>query len=58
MCCHGFSRHEAAAIKIDAETIGGEMHRFMAELYPICRSLTGSAAHTLRQHLCLNRSLS
>jgi aminopeptidase-like protein len=33
---------KAADIKIDMETIGGEMHRFITDLYPICRSLTGN----------------
>jgi len=45
------------AVRVEAGTIGREMHQFVTELYPICRSLTGDGVReTLRrigQHIPL-----
>ena len=39
------------------QNVGGEMHRFIAELYPICRSITGNGLRTtlglIKQHIPL-----
>jgi aminopeptidase-like protein len=47
----------SAPVRIDATEIGREMHRLVAELYPICRSITGNGVReTLRivqKHLSL-----
>jgi hypothetical protein len=46
-----------ADIKISLEKIGGEMHEFITELYPICRSATGNGVREtlglLGQHIPL-----
>src|SRR3990170_3378514 len=39
------------------QNVGGKMHRFIAELYPICRSITGNGLRTtlglIKQHIPL-----
>src|SRR3990170_1956647 len=39
------------------QNIGGDMHRFIGELYPICRSITGNGLRTtlglIKQHIPL-----
>jgi aminopeptidase-like protein len=43
---------------VDPEAVGSEMHRLAAEMYPLCRSITGNGLRqtldTVRQHIPLN----
>ncbi len=49
--------HTFCADESNAEQAGAEMHQLMAELYPICRSITGNGVRStleiLRKHIAL-----
>ena len=44
-------------VRLAEGKIGGEMHQFITDLYPICRSLTGNGVretlHLIGQHIPL-----